>query len=273
MRAATRTVVVLAALALACQGRSEEPPLTYEGSGIVGQRLLRPIISEYTRRGGRAFAAMGDEGSGAGFARVMAGEVSLGGMSRSLKSSEKAQRPYYIIVGYDALTVYAHPANALENLTRAQLRALFAGEVKRWKELGGADVPVRLVTQHLTGASGTLDFFRDTVMRNTPMTATQQFPTLEGCLEHVARTPGAITWGTASTSTPGVRRLSVDGVAPTPEAIRTADYPLSRPMVLVTRRVPQGELKRFLDLATSPEGQALVARTFVPFHDPAGAER
>jgi phosphate transport system substrate-binding protein len=46
--------------------------------------------------------------------------------------------------------------------------------------------------------------------------------------------------------------------------VRTAGYPLSRPLVLATRGVPEGSLRAFLDFVMSPPGQALVARTFVP---------
>jgi phosphate transport system substrate-binding protein len=80
----------------------------------------------------------------------------------------------------------------------------------------------------------------------------------------VAAHPHALSWGTLAPAVQGVRVLSLDGVAPGPDSIRTADYPLSRPMVLATRGVPAGPLKDFLDYVMSPEGQAIVARAFIP---------
>jgi phosphate transport system substrate-binding protein len=191
----------------------------------------------------------------------------VGGLSRSLKSSEKAQQPYYAIIGYDAVTLFVHPDNPVRSLTRAQLKALFSGAVRNWKQVGGADQPVTLVTQNLSSVSGTADFFRQVVMEGVAFAPTQVRPLLEDCMREVSRDPGAVAWGSYSSRTPSVRILAVDDVLPGPESIRTADYPLSRPLVLVSRGVPEGDLRTFFDFTLSSAGQAVVARHFVPLRE------
>jgi phosphate transport system substrate-binding protein len=159
--------------------------------------------------------------------------------------------------------VYVHPDNPVPALSRAQLKAFFTGQLKNWKEVGGPDAPVELVTVELSTGSGTADFFRETVLEGAPFAPTQVFKSPREVLSYVASHPHALSWGTLVPGIQGVRELPLDGVAPGPEAIRTAEYPLSRPLVLATRGVPEGPLKDFLDYVMSPEGQAIVARSFI----------
>lgn len=262
--------VLLALLPAAsgCQGAapaSARAPLRYAGSGTISDAVLPALAEGFAQRGGPRVEVVHTTGSSAGLRSVMDGKADLAGVSRSLLSAEKAQGPYYVILGYDALTVYVHPDNPVRSLTRAQLKALFTGKVKRWSEVGGADVPVEVVSVRLDTGSGTVDFFRTVVMEGAEYTpATRQFERPGDCTDRVAQSPGAVSVGTLGQRDGRVRTLAVDGAEPTGEAVRTADYPLSRALVLATRTVPQGALRDFLSYALSPEGQARVAQTFVP---------
>jgi phosphate transport system substrate-binding protein len=162
--------------------------------------------------------------------------------------------------------VYVHPENRLASLSAAQLKALFTGTVRNWKEVGGKDAPVELVTIKLSMGAGTTDFFREQVLEGASFAPTREFSLLSDAAAYVAAHPAAISFGSLSAPAPGVRLLPVDGVAPTPESVRTADYLLSRPLVLVTRQVPERSVQAFLDHVMSPQGQAVIARSFVPVH-------
>jgi phosphate transport system substrate-binding protein len=265
-----RARLLLAALALVSGGctatgaQPPPPPLLYAGSGTISDTVL-PALSEAFARGGHPpVEARFYVGSTAGMRLLQEGRADMAGLARGLRSAEKAQSPYYVIFGYDALTVLVHPDNPVRSLTRAQVKALFTGQVKRWSELGGRDAPVERVSVELDGGSGTVDFFRESVMEGAAFAPTLAIKAPVDCVRHVASHPDAVTFLTFSQPPEGVRPLAVDGVVATAETVRTADYPLSRPLVLASRDVPEGPLHAFFDFVMSPPGQALVARAFVP---------
>jgi phosphate transport system substrate-binding protein len=80
----------------------------------------------------------------------------------------------------------------------------------------------------------------------------------------VASDAGGITASSMSFAMPGVRALSVDGSAPARASVQRGAYPLKRPLVLVTKDVPAGDTKAFLDFVLAAEAQAIVARKFIP---------
>jgi phosphate transport system substrate-binding protein len=240
--------------------------LTYAGSGTLSDTVLPPLAESFKRHGGVPLTYEGYVGSTAGFTSVMQGQVMLAGVARALKSSEKAQHPYYVIVGYDALAIYVHPDNPVASLSRTQLKDLFTGKVRSWKEVGGADVPVELVSIKLATGAGTADFFREKILEGASFARTHEIAEVPDVVAYVAAHPRSIAFGSLSVPPQGVRVVQLEGIAPTADTVRTADYLLSRPLVLATREVPEGPLQAFLDHVMSPEGQAIIARSFVPVH-------
>jgi phosphate transport system substrate-binding protein len=243
---------------------ADAAPLRYSGSSTVGDSVLPALIAGYEQASGARFGEVALPGSGAGFAAVMAGEASVAGMSRSLRVSEKAQSPYWTILGYDALSVFVSEKNPVRALSSVQLKALFSGQVQRWKELGGEDAPVELVVQEGGSAHGTLALFQEQVMEGAALGPVRFFPTARECVEYVAAHPQAVTPASLSLAREGARALQVDGVPPAEDTVRSGAYPLTRPLLLVSRNAPTGRLRAFFDFALSKPGQDQVARHFVP---------
>ncbi|MBF5045960.1 MULTISPECIES: substrate-binding domain-containing protein [Myxococcaceae] len=263
---------LLALLPLAGCGRagagsgagSDAEPLRYSGSSTVGDSVLPQLVAGYEALSGERFGSVELPGSSEGFAAVMEGRASVAGMSRSLHSSEKAQLPYWTILGYDALAVFVHAQNPVRALSEAQLKALFTGQVARWSELGGEDAPVELVVQSGGAAHGTLSLFQEQVMEGAALGPVRLFTTARECVQYVASHPHAVTPASLAFAGEGTRALAVDGVAPDAGSVRSGAYPLGRPLLLVTRAAPTGKLRTFFDYALSGAGQAQVARHFVP---------
>ncbi|MFY0577337.1 substrate-binding domain-containing protein [Cystobacter fuscus] len=174
---------------------SSHTPLVYAGSGSIGDTVLSPLSEGFVRRGGPPVEAKHYVGSAGGFKLLMEGRADVSGPARSLRSTEKARHPYYVIIGYAALAVYVHPDNPVTALSRAQLKAFFTGQLKNWKDVGGVDAPVELVTVKLSTGSGTTDFFREAVLEGAPFAPTHAFEHPREVHAYVASHPHASRGG------------------------------------------------------------------------------
>ena len=88
-------------------------------------------------------------GSGTGISALINGTTDICEASRPMKDAEKKQLaersgapPIETPVARDGLSVYVNDANPIDELTMAQLKAIFTGKVKSWKELGGRDATI-----------------------------------------------------------------------------------------------------------------------------------
>jgi len=240
-------------------------PLAYVGSGFMARHLMPDLISAYEHDRSDHFGEVRQSNSQDGFQRVMEDESGvIGGVSRALNHEERLARPYYAVVGYDALGVFVHPTNPIENLSQVQLKALFTGEVRNWKEVGGPDAPVETFLNQVDAEQGMPLAFQEMAMESAPFGSGKACQRHRECLGGVATHPNGVTFASISVNVPGVKRISVDGLQPDARAIRSGRYLLVNPLMLLTHRAPQGRARAFLEFAVSPAGQAIVSRTFWP---------
>ena len=169
-----------------------------------------------------------------------------------------------------------HPANPLSQLTMDQLAAVFSGTVTNWKEIGGADLPIVVLSREVN--SGTHVYFKEHVLRGNLKDSRVEFaanalmlPSSQAIADEVAQNPGAIGYYGMGYISPKEKALAVarddasPAVAPSIENVVSQDYPISRPLLMVTRQEPQGLVADFLDFVLGPEGQKIVLKIdFVP---------
>lgn len=221
-------------------------------------------------------------GSGTGIAALLSGTCDIAELSRELKPEEiamakgKGFEPRQVTVALDGLAVVVHPANPISRLTMDQLAAIFSGAVTNWKEIGGADQPIVVLSREVN--SGTHVYFKEHVLRRGERDSRVEFaanalmlPSSQAIADEVAQNPGAIGYFGMGYISAREKALAVAKdsaspfVAPTIENVVSQAYPISRPLLMVTRGAPQGLAARFLDFILSPAGQAIVAKIdFVP---------
>jgi phosphate transport system substrate-binding protein len=244
--------------------RAAATELRYDGATSISQTILADAVPLLRERTGVELR-VDRGGSGVGLRRVLAGEVDVAGVARPLTAQELAPKPYFQIIGYDALAVFVDEANPVRALTRAQVKAIFTGRATSWSALGGKDQPVRPCTERSGSGRATIDALQALVLEGEPYGNVTQLEDPRDCVAWVTRMPGAVTVATAAFRIPGVRPVEIDGVEPTPANARSGRYLLTRPLLLVSRQPPEGALAQLFELALSPEGQALVAKAgFVP---------
>ncbi len=256
--------VATLALAACAEKRAPAPPLTYDGATSIGRHVLGEAIPAFEKKTGVVFGRVYESGGGKGLERLFAGEVGIAGVARQLTQEELARRPWFQIIGYDALGVYVHGKNPVKGLSRAQLKAIFTGAIVNWKDVGGPNLPIVACTEPLESGRNTLAVVRSEILDEAPFGPVRELPDPADCLIFVDGNPGGITIATVAYAFPGVHAVKLDGVEPVRASVLDSSYLLSRPLLLVTREQPTGYAAQFLDFMLSPEGQAIVAKKFIP---------
>lgn len=237
-------------------------PLVYDGATTLGIYLLPEIAPLYARTGG-SFGAIGDRGTNKGLEAVRSGQADVAGVARDLSAAERAEL-HGVLVCYDALGVFVHPSSPVRNLTRAQLKGIFTGRIKSWREVGGPDVAIVAITEIKTGGRGTVLELRRIALDGEEFGPTREYEDAPDCLREVAADPAAISVASMSMAIPGTRAIGIDGVEPDPAGVRSGKYLLGRPMYVVSRKPPGVDVQALFDVLVSPEGQAIAGKKFIP---------
>ena len=221
-------------------------------------------------------------GSGTGIAALLSKTCDIAELSRELKpeeiamAREKGFEPKQITVALDGLAVVVHPANPLSQLTMEQLAAVFSGAVTNWKEIGGSDLPIVVLSREVN--SGTHVYFKEHVLRGGNSQSQAEFAanalmlsSSQAIADEVAQNPGAIGYYGMGYISPREKALAIAKdpaspfVQPTIDNVLSQAYPISRPLLMVTRGQPLGPVADFINYVLSPEGQKIVAKIdFVP---------
>ena len=198
-------------------------------------------------------------GSGTGIESVLAGSVDIGNSSRSLKDEEKSAGAVENIVAIDGIAVVSDPANTVDDLTKDQLIAIYKGETKNWKELGGADQAIVVVGRE--AGSGTRGAFEELLGIEDACKYANELDSTGAVMAKVASTPGAIGYVSLDVADDTVKSMKLEGVEATEANIKAGDYFLSRPFVMATK----GEIseqteaaQEFLNWMKSEEGKEVI---------------
>lgn len=279
IRGVRKVVLVVAAglLLAACgsddsDGTSASSTLRVSGSTTVN--AVAADAAEVLRGQGMTITVDSQGGSAGGIAQLGAGQVEIAMSSKPVADDDKAKFPNVNFVsteiGQDAVGVIVRKEvvdGGVTNLDRAQLTALFEGRITNWKELGGPDLGVFIYDKEPgRGTREVLDkYLYGKDGKAPPPPQSDHFAIVGGNEEtrtKLESTPGSV--GPLSSSFivghPKLATISVDGVAPTPDNVKSGTYPMARPLFLVTNGPPAGAAKRFIDYVVSPEGQKLVSR-------------
>jgi phosphate transport system substrate-binding protein len=242
----------------------DAPALSYEGATTIGAIILPEAVRLFTAQTGLPFGTIGGAGADAGFKAAVEGRATFGGVARELTVEEKARVAGQVVIGYDVMGVFVNGGHPVKALTRDQLREIFTGRAKNWSQFQGPDRPITVYSERLSGGRATVKAFQGMVLGSEPYGPLKELDDATDCIHEVAQDPGGITASSMSFSVPGVAALTIDGAAPTLAAVQSGTYSLKRPLILVTRDVPCGAAKAFLDFMLTPGAQEIVGRRFIP---------
>jgi phosphate transport system substrate-binding protein len=245
--------------------------VVYGGSSTVAEVLQGGMAKGFESKTGTRVQIADLSGTGKGLKELADGKVNLVGSGRVLNAEEKKSGLLGTIVGYDGLAVYVHKSNTVKDLSKEQLKDIFTGKVKSWKQLGGKDVKIVPLIEPLASKRATVQLVQDLVNDGAAFApGIREVDQLKDQVAEVARSEGALCFASVGflASADGavkgnVRQVSLDATDPSDANIRSGAYLLSRPMLFVTKGLPTGDLKAFLEYALSRDGQAVVERYFV----------
>ncbi len=257
---------VAAGAAVAAEGGR----IVVDGSTTVGP-IVKAFAEYYMGKYPGVNITVSESGSGNGAKSLVNAACDVAAMSRPMKDSEKqaAQAagvtPVEHIVAMDGIALVVHPGNPLADLTIAQIRDLYAGRIRNWKDLGGPDKPVVAISRDTN--SGTYETFEALVMNKEKIGERAEYVGSNGAIrQRVLSTPAAIGYvGLAFTE--GVKALTVNGIEAAADTVAGGTYPVARPLYLYTNGQPKPgtPLHDFISLSGTPEGKRIVEDTgFVP---------
>jgi len=202
-------------------------------------------------------------GSSVGIASIISGTVDIGDASRHIKNKElTAARESGInivehIVANDGIAIVLNNSNPIDALTLSQLKDIYTGKIQNWKELGGKNMPIVVVSRDVS--SGTFEVFNKLVLKNAKgLDSALMLASNNAVVTTISTTPGAIGYVGLGYVTDKIKAVSVDGVKATEKTIQTKEYPISRTLQMYTRGIPTGIVKQYIDFVLSPEGQDIV---------------
>lgn len=247
--------------------------LRYSGSSTIGTGILQAgAVSAFETKTGIKLAAIEQPGSGKGIQALVEGKATVAGVSRALHPEEKKQKLIATIIGYDAIAVFVHKNNPVQGLTKEQIKGIYTGQIKNWKEVGGSDAPITAYAEILTGKRATTEMLHEMVLDGAAFGAGVKEIDLPRDL--IVKVSGdekgicCVSLGLLSTLSSDIKDkvkvVTVNGIEPAEKNVRSGAYMISRPLLLVTKGLAKGEPKEFINFMLSSEGQGIVARNFVP---------
>ena len=260
--------IAITGLTLFC-ANAQAQTVTMKGSDTLVV-LAQKWAEGYMQKNPGAKIQVNGGGSGTGFAALQNQQTDLANASRKIKAKEieacfKAfgKRPTEYKVALDGLSVYVHESNPVKELSIDQIRSIFSGKIRNWKEVGGQDLPITLYSRE--NSSGTYEFFKEFVLSGQDFAASAQaMPGTAVLLQSVARDPKAIGYGGAAYGQ-GAKHLLVSketggqAIEPTEENILNQKYPIWRYLyIYVNPALDKDAVKKYLTWIRSSEGQALV---------------
>lgn len=255
--------VVIFIILISCNPTEPKTPkIIIKGSDtmyLLVQRLAaaymhdHPNISIYVNSGGTK----------AGFEAISNGNADICMASRDLSAKEVqilAERFEKIGISYliakDALSIYLNPQNQINDLTLEQLKKIFKGKIKNWKEIGGTDIEITPVIR--PSNSGSHEYFKRFVLGNESYSKKSVIRnTTKQVIEEISKNQGAIGYGGIAFRG-FVFHSRINGIAPTEENVRNDKYPIVRYLHFYTVASPKGHIKDFINWTMSEQGQKII---------------
>lgn len=252
--------VMISGLAVGCGSGSAEgdtAKITISGSTSVGPTM--EVLAEVYEKNNDVNIEVQQVGSSAGIKNTIDGTSDLGMTSRDLKD-EETKEVDGTQIAIDGIAVITNTANKVTNLTSEQVKDIFTGKITNWKDVGGEDAQIVVVSRE--DGSGTRDGFQDILgFESDELIKDAQICDGSGNVKStVEGNENAIAYISFGYLGDTLNDVKIDGVEPTDANVVDGKYPISRPFIVVNKKDGLSDVaKAFVDFIMSEEGQNIVA--------------
>jgi phosphate transport system substrate-binding protein len=210
-------------------------------------------------------------GSGNGIKAILDGTTDICNSSREMKKEEfekgkaSGRKIKEIVVSYDMIVPIVHPSNKVKNLTVDQLKGIFDGSITNWKQVGGEDMNIVVVSRD--SSSGTYEYWNESVMKKTDVRKDALMQASSGAIMNtVSNNKKAIGYDGFGYVDKTVKGLDVNGIQANLKNGKSGKYPISRKLYMyVDENRYSPEAKAFVNYLLSKEGQKKVSEAgFIP---------
>ena len=215
--------------------------------------------------------AISGGGSGNGIKALNEGLCDIAMSSRDIKDSEVEQgkaknvTPVKTPVAVDALVPVVHPENPVKALSIEQLRDIYAGKVTNWKDLGGKDDTIVVISRDTS--SGTYETWVELIMKKEKVAPSALLQASNGAVaQAVAKNKKAIGYIGFGYLNNALKKLDVNGIEATPATALAKQWPIARELYIFTNGQPSGAVKKLIDFLVDPQkGQKAVSEVgYIP---------
>ena len=263
-------LAVICALVMGFVANAEEK-IVVEGSSTVGP--IAKAFAEYLMEKDKSLnITVNESGSGNGAQALIDGQCSIATMSRFMKGKEFKKAignnimPTANVVAMDGIAMIVNPANPIKNMKVETIRKIYMGEIKNWKELGGPDMPIIMISRD--SSSGTYETFEKLVMQKKKIASGTEYVGSNGQMRaRVQSTKGAVGYVGLGFVDKTVKAVTVNNIPATRRTVATGVYPIARALFMFTNGYPKlgGNVHKFVTLFLTDEGQSIIERIgFVP---------
>jgi phosphate transport system substrate-binding protein len=244
---------------------------------IKGSTTVLPIAQKvaeaYMKQNPDVKISISGGGSGNGIKAIIDGSTDIADSSRFIKDKEvkmaveKGVYPVPFAVAYDCIIPVIHPSNPVNNLTLEQLKAIYKGEVKNWKDIGGKDKKIVVISRDTS--SGTYEVWEEKVMKKERVFPGALLQASNGAIvQAVSKNENAIGYIGLGYLNDTVKATTVNSIKGTSETTLDGTYPISRALYMFTNGWPKLDTLNFINFVLNPEkGQKYVEETgFVPLY-------
>ena len=237
-----------------------------EAGSTSVQPLAELMASAFTAKYPKVTVNISGGGSSAGVKAAAAGTVDLGAASRDLSMTEADLIP--ICIARDGVAIAVSPDNPVNNLTLEQIARIYSGEISNWTEVGGNNATIIVVSRE--EGSGTRECFETYVTKpyGKKIKASALFFDSNGAVRTKVNSENNAIGYLSFGYTEGLKTISIGGVVPTVENGQNGKYPIVRRLYFLTKSIPTGVVKAYIDFCRGPEGQSIAQKEgYIPLVD------